>query len=508
MTDHTAGELSELKDLVRSISVGSRIAEQETENLSNYFVKTESWRQVRQGEVDIIFAPKGGGKSAIYSMLLSLADDFFDRNILLVTADNPQGDTAFSAVTPNTTEEEFRRLWKLYFIVLIADTFSSYSFNSDPAKRLLKILSDTGLLPNAAKWRRPTITKILDYIRRLGKSGVESIETSFAVGVQGATVTPKIVFRDTTEAERSAGIASLNDLMDLAQEALEYQEIKIWILLDRLDAAFLESPEFERNALRGLFRAYRDMDEMPNVSLRIFLRTDIWDSITRDGFREASHITRTLEIRWDSEDLLQLVIQRIAQSADLVEHYSTTQAEILSSSKNRAEFFYRVFPYQVDPGSKKPNTFEWCLTRTADGKGANAPRELIHLLEEVRSKQLKLFELGSANPSNETIFDRNAFKNALPAVSSSRIQQTLYAESPTLRDYIEALRGGKTRHNADSLMAVWGLSRSETLQIAESLVGVGFFEARADDFWVPFLYRPGLNLVQGSAAGVAVGDDD
>jgi hypothetical protein len=80
------------------------------EQLANYFVKTEDWRRVRQGEVDIIFAPKGGGKSAIYAMLMSLEDDLFDEGVLLVAAENPKGDAAFSVVNNDTTETEFRDL--------------------------------------------------------------------------------------------------------------------------------------------------------------------------------------------------------------------------------------------------------------------------------------------------------------------------------------------------------------------------------------------------------------
>jgi hypothetical protein len=56
-----------------------------------YFVETEQWRKVWQDEVDIVFAPKGGGKSAIYSMLVSREGELFDRGIVLVAGENPTG---------------------------------------------------------------------------------------------------------------------------------------------------------------------------------------------------------------------------------------------------------------------------------------------------------------------------------------------------------------------------------------------------------------------------------
>ena len=501
-----AGSL-DVREVVGSVSVGSRVAEEEIESLTKYFVETESWRRVQQGEVDIVFAPKGGGKSAIYAMLVASEDEFFDRGILVARADNPKGDPAFSAVTNDTTEEEFRDLWKLYFVVLLAEIFSDYSFNSPPAKQLHRILGDAGLLPDVVKRRQTLVAKLLAYIRRIGGQGVQSVETGFNVGAEGATVTPKVVFREITDSDRKTGTTNLNDLMALAQEALDYAECSVWILLDRLDAAFLESERLERNALRGLFRAYRDMGVMANVALKIFLRTDIWNAVVEGGFREASHIIRTLEVQWNPEDLMQLVIQRLAQSSKLLQHYSVPD-DGLATARGRNRFFYQVFPRQIDPGEKKPDTFDWCLSRTADGRAINAPRELIHLFEEVRAKELKLFELGTANPVGTAIFDSRAFKDALPAVSNSRIYQTLLAENPTITSKVEGLRGGKTRHSIDSLMLAWNVSRSEAATAAEQLVKLGFFEPRQNDFWIPFLYRPGLALIQGSAAGVSATDNE
>jgi len=119
-----------------------------------------------------------------------------------------------------------------------------------------------------------------------------------------------------------------------------------------------------------------------------------------------------------------------------------------------------------------------------------------------------LFELGTANPVGTAIFDSRAFKDALPAVSNSRIYQTLLAENPTITSKVEGLRGGKTRHSIDSLMLAWNVSRSEAATAAEQLVKLGFFEPRQNDFWIPFLYRPGLALIQGSAAGVSATDNE
>ncbi|WP_392467040.1 hypothetical protein ACF3NS_14895 [Arsenicicoccus cauae] len=168
----------EPQQVVQSITMGSRIAEDERDDLSSYFVETENWRKVYQGEADVIFAPKGGGKSAIYSMLMSREGDFFDRGILLATAENPSGGTAFAEVetAPPTTEPEFIGLWKIYFLTIIAQTLAQYDLRHDSAKKLLAKLEEAGLLPPSAAPRRQLIHSAMDYVRRLFRpSSVEAV---------------------------------------------------------------------------------------------------------------------------------------------------------------------------------------------------------------------------------------------------------------------------------------------------------------------------------------------
>lgn len=498
------------QEVVQSITMGSRIAEDERDDLSAYFVETENWRKVYLGEADVIFAPKGGGKSAIYSMLMSREGDFFDRGILLATAENPSGGTAFTEVetAPPTSEAEFIGLWKIYFLTIIAQTLAQYDVKNEPAKRLLAKLAEAGLLPPSAAPRRQLVRTAMDYVKFLFRP--KSVEAALTMDpVSGLPIiVPKITFAEPTNEERQGGALFVDELFDLAQDALDLEDTSMWILLDRLDIAFADSPELEANALRALFRVYRDVEPRNKVHLKIFLRSDIWASITKDGFREASHITRDLRIEWNENTLLRLAVQRLLRSRDLRAHYGVDEAEVLSDIEQQRAFFYRVFPPQIDQGSKKPATVDWCLSRTKDGTGQNAPRELIHLLSETRNSQLNRFETGQASPEGDAVFDRQAFKEALPTVSSARLTQTLYAEHPTLRPYIAKLEGQKTRQNAVSLAAIWGVTEAEAGGVAEQLVVVGFFEPRMSDFWVPFMYRPALEMVQGSAEGVAAADEE
>jgi len=111
--------------------------------------------------------------------------------------------------------------------------------------------------------------------------------------------------------------------------------------------------------------------------------------------------------------------------------------------------------------------------------------------------------MGGAEPASESLFDPTALKAALPQVSKVRFEQTLCAEHPLLRPLLLALQGKKTQQTPLTLSKLWGMTEAKALTNAQKLAEVGFFEKRGSReqpaFWVPFLYRDALQMVQGLA---------
>jgi hypothetical protein len=95
------------------------------------------------------------------------------------------------------------------------------------------------------------------------------------------------------------------------------------------------------------------------------------------------------------------------------------------------------------------------------------------------------------------------FKAALPTVSDARLNTYIYAEYPKERVFLEKLDGQKTEQTPDSLSTLWNIDPAAAVEKANELVELGFFEARGTKseptYWVPFLYRDALHLVQGKA---------
>jgi hypothetical protein len=242
---------------------------------------------------------------------------------------------------------------------------------------------------------------------------------------------------------------------------------------------------------------------LQKVRLKIFLRNDIWTKISTGGFREASHITRMLKIHWTNDALLNLVANRLGQNDDVVTYCHFKPGQPLGAAEQRALFDY-IVPKQIDVG-RNPATFEWIISRVQNGTRTAAPREVIHLLTEARDAQVKMLERGETEPPGTELISRQAFRDALPAVSQVRLEQTMYAEYPELQDRIIALEREKTQQTMVTLAQIWKIDVPEAREYAKKLVEAGFFEERGvksnPSYWVPFLYRPALRLVQGSAAG-------
>jgi hypothetical protein len=295
----------------------------------------------------------------------------------------------------------------------------------------------------------------------------------------------------------------IDELLEVSNNALGAEGMKIWVLFDRLDVAFEESKDLEKNALRALFRVYNDMRAYGNLSLKIFVRDDIWNRITESGFAEASHITRKVTIEWNRADLLNLTARRIISNKHITDALGLDPDKTMSDFQMQTQTFYSLFPDQIDSGSKTPKTFDWMLGRTKDGTGANTPRELIHFLNELRNEQIRRLERGEPPPPDSQLFDRAIFKPALKPVSEARLRQTLLAEYPEFRQFIMALHGEKTSQTPQTLATIWNRPEADARELANQLTGVGFFESLGSkehpQYRVPFIYRDCLEMVQGSA---------
>jgi len=391
---------------------------------------------------------------------------------------------------PPAGEQQFRSLWKLYFLCLVGNFLRSLSPIPDPGQHVLRKLEEARLLPHDATLAG-MLRAVLDYIRHVDSLGV-GLELDKATGMPSGII-GKISLREPAASLREAGLISVDNLLQQADAALEKANLRLWILLDRLDVAFPDSAALESNAIRALFRVYLDLVGMKAIDLKIFLRTDIWSRIRyagTQGFPEASHISRHTTISWTNQSLLNLLIRRFLHNEIVRKNYNVDATLVLADTSKQIKLFARIFPPQAN--------LDWMLSRLRDGSRRAAPRELIHFLHCAKNTQSRKLELGGIEPGGETLFDILSLMQSLPEVSSVRFEQTLCAEYPRWRPYIVRLKGERPQNTLQALANLWKVTLEEATMIADNLMEVGFLEKRGTRdspmYWVPYLYQPVLEM--------------
>jgi len=162
--------------------------------------------------------------------------------------------------------------------------------------------------------------------------------------------------------------------------------------------------------------------------------------------------------------------------------------------------FYKIFPAKIAQGEKQSVTWRWILSRIRDGNGVVAPRNLVDFMENCREAQLRS-ELRNPREYADgiSLIEADAVRKAHRTLSSTRVQDTLIAESKELAPYIERFRKNKAEHNLDSLCTLLRVPSVEGEALAKSLIEIGFLEEAGNSYKVPLLYRDGLGITQGKA---------
>jgi len=489
-------------NILENINIGSRVAEEERDNLNKYFIETNEYKRTLKDEVDIIYGAKGTGKSALYlSILKNYKKLNDDENIIVIQAESMQEASAFKSVVedPPTSENTFRNIWKLYFLVLLYENFvSKYIFNRNYIRQ---VLFDSKLLGKD----RSLMEVFSDAYRYIKNNSINSVEAKMSLDTNTGIpngISGKITFSDTVDGINK-GSVNIDKLFDSINNLLAKKKKRAWLMLDRLDSVFEGNDTLEENAIRGLFKAYLDMKKFSLIREKIFLRTDIWDKITKKGFREASHITRTANIEWTEQSIINLIVKRFTENEFITREYGIEKEKIISDYKNQENLFYKIFPEQVEKSEKKPVTIKWIITRTSDAKGIIAPREIIHLIIEMVALQVTYLKMGKDNTEAGNLFERSLFKLALDKVSTVKIEQTLFAEYPDMKEYIQKFIQQKATNSLESIIRIIGKSKDKSTEIIDRLIEIGFFTKTQTDgkafYNIPFLYRPYLNSIQGKS---------
>lgn len=480
------------KELVQLVSFGTSVAEFD-QDLEKYFIETETFRSVVSDAGDIVSGDKGTGKTAIYRILKKNYRAYKDlEDVEIVDAFNPAGDPVFQRLThgPNLNEDQYRTFWKAYIFSLVGNWLLDVydpAYN-DELKRLKNILDYLSL--SATDVSPETIFGNLHgLVVRLTKT--ESVAIGLSVTETGMpVVTPRVDLGP----DREMGERIYNgDFLRTLNSAVASVGLSCWVLFDRLDEAFAGRQDVEVPALRALMRTYLDLAEFEHIRLKLFIRKDLFRKITEGGFVNLTHInSRRIDIVWDEEDLIDMVVRRLLQNERL--------SELIPNNEDNDFVFSILLPAQIDVGERKPNTRTWIMGRIRDGNSNKPPRNIIDLLNKARDSQLRREQRSEreVDPTIGPIIEPDSVKRAIVQLSEQRVQDTLLAEANDLAGIIQNFRDGKSEHNPETLRKTIGQVDSYD-SIVKALVDVGFLEEFGQNHKIPMLYRDGLRIKQGKA---------
>lgn len=482
-----------IKDALSKLDLGSSVAEYD-EALEDYFIETDVFRALVEDRRDTIAGDKGTGKTALYRILQKRYPKLL-HDVEVLPGFNPAGAPVFQRLGEGEPllEGQYMTLWKAYMLSLVGNwalqmNEGAFSHKMDDLDALLE---KTGL-------RSPddTASAIFSQIVNLFKRLMHPTSAGAAV-----TITPDglpIIASHAEFAEpETENLVRHDDALRLLNDVLEEVGFRAWVVLDRLDEAFQGFPDAEIPVLRALLRTYLDLAEFEHLTLKLFVRKDLFRRIIGDGFVNLTHVnSRKVEIVWDEEDLLDLLCRRLRENSEFI------SALGLTGSASNDEVFKAVFPSQVDQGSRRPTTWNWILARIRDGNGIAPPRNLIDLVMKAQEAQLRreARDATEFDPGDGAgVIRSDAIKKGLAALSAQRTEDTLLAEAGSYAPLVERFRDGRAEHNDESLSAVLSVPVENVRERIKPLVELGFLEPTGATFKVPMLYRGGLSITQGKA---------
>ena len=507
---------AELAKILPSIDFGSSIAEQD-ELLETARVETSAFNDLLNDKVDLVPGTKGSGKSALYRIFVDFIPEFLlrQRKVVIAHGVQHQGDNVFLAYKDDfekMNENEFVNFWCVYLISLAKEHFIKNPQYADFIKDCSNEIKD--FHSACVKARIPDFEKQLSLRDVLGW-GLSVISSwkpkvkyrppgeagEFEVDIFGEKIEPPTGSEKKTDEPILAQYA--HDIKTNLEAVLKKAGLSLWLMIDRLDEIFPRRSELETRALRALLRTLR-IFESKEIRIKVFLRDDILKQVVSggQGFTALTHITARAAdtLGWSIDQILTMIVRRLYAN-ERIRNYLNVDSEKLEASRDYQEVaFYKVFPKSVFQGKKQSSTLRWIYTHTSDGGGVVTPRDVIDLLTKAKQKQEDEYTSDSSGES-DFIIGPTAIIYGLDELSKRKRITFLEAEFPHLWKDIKKFVGGRTQYDEGDIRKIFGKSWQK---VVEDLISVGVLKEEggregSKTFKIPFLYRAGLEVKQGSA---------
>ncbi|MDR3685965.1 MAG: hypothetical protein P4L93_03250 [Coriobacteriia bacterium] len=334
---------------LRSLRLGSHVAEDEAASLSDYFVETRPYTEVLQGGVRLFVGRKGAGKTA--NLLHAAADLSADaRNVVCVIKPPAYELGSLLRLLRRYKERDekgflIESMWKYLLWSELARTATSRI--REQRAVVVPATPEWNLLEAVANERDLVLE---DFSIRLERAVEDLLPIDVETGVAAGRVAISEALHETR----------IRHLVGLLAEALSGKH-RVAILVDNLDKAWTRDSDLGElsqfvlgllGAMRsiGLELEKRGKGRQPlGVSLAVFLRSDIYSHVTRMA-REPDKLAVS-RLDWSDRDLLLRVLEErytTVSGANGTELWTRLFCAFVDFTPTREWFFYTVLPRPRD----------------------------------------------------------------------------------------------------------------------------------------------------------------
>lgn len=360
------------------LDFGSEEAERD-QLLETSFIFNNSLDEIFSGRKNIILGDRGAGKSSIFRFISDIGKFSLPNNkkkqyqalakkMLIVPCDDPtsiiQDNPLFD--DQNTTPEKYKMFWLLYIALLSGVAIYRQGDYTNPAnwKDLTDILKSAGFLEKIDGADTSLFRPILDLITKVGS------KVSFSVAGIPITFEPSAELNH----DKPSVTIDITKLLELANLNAINLDQHLIVLIDKVDEIFKYQREKQEKFVQGLFLAISYLSKYSNISLTVFLRTDIFQIY--DIQEKNKFVSRSLNLTWNQQDILKLLVKRLGTNKALQGIRPFIKIDGNSTEEKVRLSLNFVFPEQVEGMP----FVEWFIKMTRNGKNHISPRQIILFL--------------------------------------------------------------------------------------------------------------------------------
>lgn len=327
--------LSESPTPLVDLFLGQSAAENEMLSLRNYFLQTEEFNRVSNGNVNVVAGRKGSGKTALFFQTRNrIRKD--KRNIVLDL--NPEGfqlqkfkDLVLKHLAHGTKEHTVTAFWEYLFFLEIAYKLLEKDHN--------KYINDHQIRDHynkvSALFNSDQFTAEGDFAERMLRL-TQNIADAYDQQASGEA--PSAEQKQLTRPQITEFLY-LHDLKELRDAVVEYLKLKqgVWILFDNIDKGWHAhgvDPEdlvILRSLLDALSKLRRELSRAEvQCNTVVFLRNDVYELLI-ESMPDRGKISK-IALDWTDPNLLREILRR-----RFVSNLSDKSAEFATIWRNIAQ---------------------------------------------------------------------------------------------------------------------------------------------------------------------------